>query len=145
MANRHRDPSSQSDCGEFTGEVFSRAADHRCSFAIAESAAVRLGERGLPFLAREVPSAAAREGRSRIGIRSVLPRHRPDLADMQVIVRLDHLHDQALCEPEGRGDLSITHIMPRIDRVVGHARVPHLAAATSRRPPKTPGAAPLQR
>jgi hypothetical protein len=36
---------------------------------------------------------------------------------MQVIVRpqdrgalrLDHLHDQASCEPEGRGDLSITH------------------------------------
>jgi hypothetical protein len=42
------------------------------------------------------------------------------MADMQVIVRhqdrgalrLDHLHDQALCEPEGRGDLLITHIMP---------------------------------
>jgi hypothetical protein len=41
------------------------------------------------------------------------------MADMQVIVRLqdrgalrlDHLHDQALCEPEGRGDLSITHMM----------------------------------
>ncbi len=40
----------------------------------------------------------------------------PLMADMQVIVRLrnrgalrlDHLHDQALCEPEGRGDLSIT-------------------------------------
>jgi len=39
---------------------------------------------------------------------------------MQVIVRLqdrgalrlDHLYDQALCEPEGRGDLSITHVMP---------------------------------
>jgi hypothetical protein len=38
------------------------------------------------------------------------------MADMQVIVRLqnrgalrlDHLHDQALCEPEGRGDFSIT-------------------------------------
>jgi hypothetical protein len=35
------------------------------------------------------------------------------MTDMQVIVRrqdrgalrLDHLHDQALCEPEGRGDL----------------------------------------
>jgi hypothetical protein len=43
---------------------------------------------------------------------------------MQVIVRLqdqgalrlDHLHDQALCELEGRGDLSITHIMPRWGR-----------------------------
>jgi len=42
------------------------------------------------------------------------------MADMQVIVRLqdrgalrlDHLHDQALCEPEGRGDLLIIHIMP---------------------------------
>jgi hypothetical protein len=42
------------------------------------------------------------------------------LADMQVIVRLqdrgtlrlDRLHDQALCEPEGCDDLSITHIMP---------------------------------
>jgi hypothetical protein len=47
---------------------------------------------------------------------------RPLMADMQVIVRhqdrgalrLDHLHDQALCEPGGRGDLSITHIMPRM-------------------------------
>jgi hypothetical protein len=46
------------------------------------------------------------------------------LADMQVIVRhqdrgalrLDHLHDQALCEPEGRGDLLITHIMPLVVR-----------------------------
>jgi hypothetical protein len=43
----------------------------------------------------------------------------PVMVDMQVIVRLqdrgalrlDHLHGQALCEPEGRGDLSITHIM----------------------------------
>ena len=50
-----------------------------------------------------------------------LPRKRPVLADMQVIVRLqdrgalrlDHLHDQALCEPEERADLLITHIMPR--------------------------------
>ena len=41
------------------------------------------------------------------------------MANMQVIVRLqdrgalrlDHLHDQALCEPDGRGDLSITHIV----------------------------------
>jgi hypothetical protein len=41
------------------------------------------------------------------------PKRDPVLADMQVIVRLqdrgalrlDHLHDQALCEPEGRGDL----------------------------------------
>jgi len=40
----------------------------------------------------------------------------PLMADMQVIVRLqnrgalrlDHLHDQALCEPEEGGDLSIT-------------------------------------
>jgi len=40
----------------------------------------------------------------------------PLMANMQVIVRLqnrgalrlDHLHDQALCEPEERGDLSIT-------------------------------------
>jgi hypothetical protein len=46
------------------------------------------------------------------------------MADMQVIVRLqdrgalrlDHLHDQALCEPEGRGDLLITHIMPMSER-----------------------------
>jgi len=46
------------------------------------------------------------------------------MADMQVIVRhqdrgalrLDHLHDQALCEPEGRGDLLITHIMPNSGR-----------------------------
>jgi len=49
---------------------------------------------------------------------------RTHMVDMQVIVRLqdrgalglDHLHDQALCEPEGRGDLSITHIMPRFVR-----------------------------
>jgi hypothetical protein len=42
------------------------------------------------------------------------------MVDLQVIawhqvrgaLRLDHLHDQALCEPEGRGDLLITHIMP---------------------------------
>ena len=47
-------------------------------------------------------------------------RERTLMADMQVIVRLqdrgalrlDLLHDQALCEPEGRGDLLITHIMP---------------------------------
>jgi hypothetical protein len=45
---------------------------------------------------------------------------RPQLVVMQVIVRLqdrgalrlDHLHDQALCGPKGEGDLSITHIMP---------------------------------
>jgi hypothetical protein len=42
------------------------------------------------------------------------------MLDMQVIarhqdrgaLRLDHLHDQALCGPKGEGDLSITHIMP---------------------------------
>jgi hypothetical protein len=52
------------------------------------------------------------------------PTGRPLMADMQVIVRLqdrgalrlDHLHDQALCEPEGRGDLLITHIMPKRGR-----------------------------
>jgi hypothetical protein len=41
------------------------------------------------------------------------------MVDMQVIVRLqdrgalrlDHLHDQALCGPKGEGDLLITHIM----------------------------------
>ena len=49
------------------------------------------------------------------------PQRHPVMADMQVIVRLqdrgvlrlDHLHDPALCEPEGRGDLLIIHIMPR--------------------------------
>jgi hypothetical protein len=53
---------------------------------------------------------------------------RPNLADMQVIVRLqdrgalrlDHLHDQALCEPEGRGALLITHIMPMSGRWFPH-------------------------
>jgi hypothetical protein len=42
------------------------------------------------------------------------------MLDMQVIVRLqdrgalrlDHLHDHALCGPKGEGDLPITHIMP---------------------------------
>jgi hypothetical protein len=44
---------------------------------------------------------------------------------MQVIVRLqdrgalrlDHLHDHALCGPKGEGDLPITHIMPQIGHV----------------------------
>ena len=47
------------------------------------------------------------------------------MVDMQVIVRhqdggalrLDHLHDQALCGPKGEGDLLITHIMPMSGRL----------------------------
>jgi hypothetical protein len=46
------------------------------------------------------------------------------MVDMRVIVRhqdrgalrLDHLHDQALCGPKGEGDLLITHIMPLTGR-----------------------------
>jgi hypothetical protein len=62
----------------------------------------------------------------------------PHLLDMQVIarhkdrgaLRLDHLHDQALCGPKAEGDLSITHIMPPIGssamgtaRDLGHTQV----------------------
>jgi hypothetical protein len=67
----------------------------------------------------------------------------PLLVDMQVIVRLqdrgalrlDHLHDQALCGPKGEGDVSITHIMPRTgSSATGTARDLGHAGVISRQP-----------
>jgi hypothetical protein len=57
-------------------------------------------------------------------------------------LRLYHLHDQALCEPEKRGDLPITCIMPMSARLVTDAaeRRRRIRAASSRPGPhRIPG------
>jgi hypothetical protein len=108
----HRQP-TQRDPESTEAFDTSAVTRHPATVADASRQAGSRSHRGSPLSSTPPPHA-------KVPFQRCALRHLTHMVDMQVIarhqdrgaLRLDHLHDQALCEPEGRGDLLITHIMP---------------------------------